>query len=212
MRHRSTKKRGCRGGTALQDLAYPHSDVRTVPNPYLAYTGKGGGDFNVSNDHDPSLYPNQGPPIKPNTPSTTWLGSQQGGKPYPDGLVGSSWTADNSHANHYAFNAYPTDVQRSIIYTTGEPMKGGRKGKSRGRSGKSRGRSGKSRGRRGRGSRRRGSIRSRGKRGGALSNLLGEDLINLGRSVQFNAGSAYNVLGGITRPVNPLPWTDHYNK
>ena len=43
-------------------------------------------------------------------------------------------------------------------------------------------------------------------RGGVASNFLGQDLINLGRQFQFGVGSAYNALAGYSAPVNPLPW------
>lgn len=50
--------------------------------------------------------------------------------------------------------------------------------------------------------------RTRGKRGG--SNFLSQDLVNVGRQVQFGVGSAYNALLGYSAPVNPLPWKDQY--
>lgn len=42
--------------------------------------------------------------------------------------------------------------------------------------------------------------------GGASDNLLAQDLINLGRQFQYGIGSAYNALAGYASPVNPLPW------
>jgi len=48
-------------------------------------------------------------------------------------------------------------------------------------------------------------------RGGTLSNLLSQDLINLGRQFQFGIGSAYNALAGYSAPVNPMPWKDQFN-
>ena len=50
--------------------------------------------------------------------------------------------------------------------------------------------------------------KKRKQRGGALSNFIGQDLINLGRQFQFGVGSAYNALAGYSSPVNPLPWKD----
>ena len=54
-------KKTCRnflGGSADVNLAYPSNNVPTVPNPFLAYTGKGG-TATLAN-----VYPNQGPPAK----------------------------------------------------------------------------------------------------------------------------------------------------
>jgi hypothetical protein len=49
---------------------------------------------------------------------------------------------------------------------------------------------------------------NRKQKGGTISNFMGQDLINLGRQFQFSLGSAYNALAGYTIPVNPLPWKD----
>lgn len=51
-----------------------------------------------------------------------------------------------------------------------------------------------------------GKKKTRKQRGGTLSNFLGQDLINLGRQFQFGVGSAYNALAGHSGPVNPMPW------
>jgi hypothetical protein len=48
----------------------------------------------------------------------------------------------------------------------------------------------------------------RKQKGGNLSNFIGQDLINLGRQLQFGIGSAYNALAGYAAPVNPMPWKD----
>ena len=48
----------------------------------------------------------------------------------------------------------------------------------------------------------------RKQKGGNLSNFMGQDLINLGRQLQFGVGSAYNALAGYAAPVNPMPWKD----
>ena len=45
-------------------------------------------------------------------------------------------------------------------------------------------------------------------RGGVMSNLLSQDLINLGRQFQHGFGSAYNALAGYPAPVSPMPWKD----
>ena len=52
--------------------------------------------------------------------------------------------------------------------------------------------------------------KKRKQKGGNLSNLLGQDLINLGRQFQFGIGTAYNALAGYQSPVNPLPWKDQF--
>ena len=48
--------------------------------------------------------------------------------------------------------------------------------------------------------------RSKKQKGGNLSNLFSQDVINLGRQLQFGVGSAYNGVTGYAAPVNPLPW------
>jgi len=43
-------------------------------------------------------------------------------------------------------------------------------------------------------------------RGGSFSNSLTQDLVNLGRQIQYGFGSAYNSINGYNQTVNPLPW------
>lgn len=129
-------------------------------------------------------------------------GKQSGGNqgiPYPNGLVGSPWTASSGgwpgvsgvqgDNNYLAHNDYKTDISRQMIATGANPpfSIGGRRRTTR----KSR------KGRRG-----------KTQRGGTLSNFLTQDLINLGRQFQFGVGSAYNTLSGYSAPVSPLPWRD----
>jgi ribosomal protein S6E (S10) len=38
--------------------------------------------------------------------------------------------------------------------------------------------------------------------------LIPQDLVNLGRSMVYGVGSAYNSLNGYATPVNPLPYKD----
>lgn len=121
--------------------------------------------------------------------------SQQGGNPgipYPNGLAGSPWTPAISgwpgvdgiqgDRNHFPLNTYTNDISRQMIDVGPNPpfVVGGKNG------------------------------RTRKQRGGTLSNFLTQDLINLGRQVQFGVGSAYNALSGYSAPVNPLPWKDQY--
>ena len=79
------------GGAADINLAYPGNNVKTVPNPFLAYTGKGGA--TCSNSLTPSLaiplntnggdktLPNTGPVDvgQPGTPFLNPSGAQRGG-------------------------------------------------------------------------------------------------------------------------------------
>ena len=108
------------------------------------------------------------------------------GIPYPNGLVGSSWTPSTSgwpgvdgvsgNRNFIDNNTYDTDISRQMVNVGANPpfLKGGK----------------------------------HKQRGGTLSNFMGQDLINLGRQFQFGLGSAYNALAGYSSPVNPLPWKD----
>jgi hypothetical protein len=229
------------------NLAYPSTNVPSVPNPFLAYTGKGG----ACNDSlTPSLnipvnvggvnktVPNTGP-LQNTGLGTNFLnplGSQHGGCcggtlfggskkgrkggcgpmcmapllmlggkkmlggkiqaggnpgiPYPDGRVGGAWSASPSHwpgvdgvqggRNYLPLNTYNNDISRQMINVGAQPpfLGGGRRSRKH----------------------------SRKQKGGALSNFMGQDLINLGRQFQFGIGSAYNAVAGYAAPVNPLPW------
>ena len=118
-------------------------------------------------------------------------GAGNGGIPYPNGLVGTSWTSNASswpgvdgvsgNSNHYAQNTFKNgDPQLEIKYTGAQPpfLGGGRK---RNKTNKK-------------------------QRGGNLSNFLTQDLINLGRQFQYGVGTAYNGITGYSAPVSPLPW------
>jgi len=210
------------GGSADVNLAYPSSNVPTQSNPFLAYTGKGGMLTNT-NAADKTI-PNTGPLFN----GFNFLnpqGSQHGGNcascapgfmvggkkhrsnckcssckkkmmkggnpgiPYPDGLVGTAWNPSTNSlpgvngvqgdSNYLALNQFKVDPQTAMIATgANRPFSVG------------------------------GKTRKRGQKGGALSNFLGQDLINLGRQFQFGVGSAYNTLSGYAAPVSPLPWRD----
>jgi len=242
------------------NLSYPAKNITFYPNPFLAYTGKGGnnlscmGDINQSGFNNKNVlaytgtkgpisnaYPSTGPPAK----SNNWLNSnQRGGScncgvnysvqsggsqikhradckcsickksllkggnglpfgqglpqmkgvPYPDGLVGSPWRPPVSDwpgvdgipgdRNYLAYNTYsPVDISRQMVETGANPpfSIGGRKIK-----------------------------RSKSKKGGVASNMLSQDLINLGRQFQNSIGSTYNALNGYAAPVSPLPWKDQF--
>ena len=122
--------------------------------------------------------------------SKTQMGGNPG-IPYPNGLTGSAWTPSTGGwpgvdgvqggRNFLALNEYKVDPQTALIATGANPpfsVGGGRRS------------------------------RSKKQKGGALSNFLGQDLINLGRQFQFGLGSAYNALSGFSAPVSPLPWRD----
>ena len=193
---RGCNRKGCkrtmrkyRGGSNMtMNLAYPSNNVPTVPNPHLAYLGG-----------KSSAYPNPGPApggfnfLNPQ-------GTQRGGKrmkggagnngiPYPNGLVGSPWTPASSgwpgvdgisgNNNYLALNKYPVDPQTAMVATGANPpfSIGGRRKR-----------------------------RSKKQKGGNLSNLFSQDVINLGRQLQFGVGSAYNGVTGYAAPVTPLPW------
>jgi hypothetical protein len=237
---------------ANNNLAYPGKGITFLPNPALAYTGKGGKSnlactdgitqsnlayTGNTNGQNPA-YPSSGPPAA----SQNWLGSQQNGggcncgvnfamkggmnstslkkhrrtckcmsckknikkggnglpygeglpemrgAPYPNGLAGSPWKPPIANwpgvdgvsggRNHLSYNTYsPNDVSRQMIATgANPPFSVG------------------------------GSKKIKSKKGGSVSNLIGQDLVNLGRQIQFGIGSTYNALNGYPAPVNPLPW------
>ena len=259
---------------ANYDLAYPAKGITFLPNPALAYTGKGGGSNNLACTGDTNgsgsgsnmngilaytgktnatapAYPSQGPPPA----SQNWLNSQQKGGncncglnysvqsggcgcalfqsggssshrdsckcsackrkeqkggnglpygqglpemkdiAYPNGLTGAPWKPPipdwpgvngvSGDHNHLSYNTYsPNDVSRQMVNTGANPpfSIGG------------------------------GSKKNRKKqRGGVSSNFLSQDLLNLGRQLQFNLGSTYNALNGYQAPVSPLPWKDQFN-
>jgi hypothetical protein len=109
----------------------------------------------------------------------------------PSGLTGSSWGADfkwpgtntvGGDHNHYSLNKYaPVDISRQMQNIGAQPPFLGMGGGKR-------------------------KNKSRKQRGGTLSNFVYEDLVNVGRQVQFGLGSTYNALSGYSAPVNPMPW------
>jgi len=121
------------------------------------------------------------------------IGGQTGGSHgtwAPQGLIGKPWTPSpsgwpgvNGSRNYLDYNQYKADPQTAMINVGANPpfLTGGKK--------------------------RRGSRRKKQK-GGALSNFIFQDLVNLGRQTQYGVGSTYNGVKGFPAPTNPLPWKD----
>ena len=218
------------GGSPV--LAYPSTEVPRVPNPFLAYTGNQNVD--VSDKIYPSTGPApngfnflnpqnflHGGKNKQTGGCGCNLMSQSGGSkcdlamkggscsnggiPYPNGLLGNSWTpnpagwpgVDNiaMDRNHLGYNTYsPVDVSREMVNEFPNPFKiicGGKSIKTKQQKMKKQ----KTK-----------QQKMKKHRGGAFSNMLGQDLINLGRQMSYGTGSAYNAVLGHKEPVNPLPW------
>jgi hypothetical protein len=116
------------------------------------------------------------------------------GIPYPNGLVGNAWTLSSNgwpgvdgipgNRNYLEPNLYDKgDPQTAMIATGANPpfsVGGGRVKRHR----------------------------HTRQRGGDVTRLMPQDLVNLGRQVQFGVGSTYNALNGYPAPVNPQPWAD----
>lgn len=209
----SHSRKQIRRGGSPGDLAYTGEPIPTVPNPFLAYTGKGGASScgGISSPASVPVNTNAANPSLPNTgpvptgditfnnasPQLGGCGgtcglTQTGGRagvPYPDGLIGQPWTAspsDNNiggNHNYYALNTYNNDISRQMM---SNPIRGGKRRRNQKRT------------------------RRRKQRGGTMSNFLTQDLVNLGRQFQFGMGSAYNALSGYVAPVNPLPWKGQF--
>ena len=124
---------------------------------------------------------------------------------YPNGLLGKSWTPNPAgwpgvgnvamNRNHLGYNTYsPVDISRQMVDVFPNPFKliGGRKNKKLNKNNKTK------------------KQNTKKIKGGAMSNLLGQDLINLGRQVQYGIGSAYNTVLGYPSPVNPMPWKGQF--
>lgn len=210
------KNGGSRGlDDAGRNLAYTGQPVASVPNPHLAYQGRGG--KYSSHEGVAKAYPVHNLPL--NSQPLNWLNSQMGGTcgacssgigpmmmphqmggaavsmPYPNGLVGNTWSTNvenwpgvngvSGDYNHYQLNTYKNDVPNQMIATGAQPPF------SVG----------------GRRSSKYSRRHSKKHRGGSSNSFL-QDGINLGRQFTFNVQSAYNALNGYPQPVNPLPWKD----
>jgi hypothetical protein len=126
--------------------------------------------------------------------------------PYPNGLLGKAWTPAISgwpgidgismDRNHLGYNTYDNDVSRQMRDVGANPpytyLKGGKRRNTYKRSDK------------------KNKNKSKSKTKTLKGGFLGQDLINVGRQVQYGIGSAYNGIRGYTSPVNPLPWKDQF--
>ena len=181
---RKRSKRSNGGGDL--GLAYPNNNMYKGPNSNLAYTGTGAGSGKNA------AYPNEG--VKASDGRLDFInpsGLQHGGD--ANGMVATPWTPNvngwpgvnntTGSGNYYVQNKFNQgDPQTSMKDVGANPPYTYLVGKSR--------------------------TKKRKQRGGTLSNFFAQDLVNLGRQVQFNMGSAYNALAGYNAPVNPLPWKD----
>ena len=201
---KKTKTKKYLGGSNMT-LAYPSTNVPTVPNPHLAYAypakGPAAGGWGFLN---PQSVIKGGSSQKGGCGCGLQAGGQKGGCcgacstsmlggagnngiPYPNGLAGSPWTPAlkdlpgvdgvDGNRNYLPLNQYKVDPQTAMIATGANPPFSVGGGK-----------------------------KSRKQKGGALSNFLTQDLINLGRQFQYGVGSTYNGLLGYSSPVNPMPW------
>ena len=219
-----SKKRAQYGGNADNILLTKNMDVMNPNLPFNIYGG------NPAVPNISAAYPNPGPSNMSNStiPANLGLfkltggscgacsnntmmtgGSMKGGTMSggdcgcnkimsggqtidPQGVVGVPWGPTPANwpgvlgpRNYLAYNEFKVDPQLAIKDVGANPpfLYGGRRKKN-------------------------GSTKRRKQKGGTLSNLLGQDFINLGRQFQYNIGSTYNALNGYSRPVNPLPWVD----
>lgn len=178
-KHRRTKKKYQKKKKGGNNLAYPYKGPY-LQNPALAYKG--------------SEYPSPGPKAGGfnflNSMNTQYGGHS--GSSYPNGLVGAPYNNPTNlpgisgiggNANYYKYNENPTLQTMSLKNIGANPpfLKGG-------------------------GYKRRVNSKSKKRvRGGAFSNSLGQELLNLGRSVPFTLNSAYNGMFGYAAPQNPSP-------
>ena len=203
---------------AEMGLAYPSNNIPTVPNPFLAYTGKGGGSCSNA-----AAYPSAGPPaggFNFLNPQSTQRGGCGPACLAPLAMLGGKYRRAKKY-NKYKRTMKGGTGNNGIPYANGlvgsawTPSINSWPGVD-GISGNSNylelnkyptdpqtamiatgaqppfyiG----------------GGRRKRRQRGGSLSNFLGQDFINLGRQFQHGLGTAYNGMSGYAAPVSPLPW------
>ena len=226
------------GGSSDAQLAYTGQHVPTIPNPFLAYTGKGGRGINV-NASDPSM-PNTGPIPSP-TEGTIFniantirggcggtCGLMKGGCGGTCGLMkggggGCSICKFLQKGGHRkgckcskckgkkmkGGNPYPNGLVGSPLVPSNVGTWPGVNGLPGNNNHYELNTLTNDPTRMMKMSGGR-KTKRRGQKGGTMSNFIGQDLINLGRQFQFGIGSAYNALAGYSAPVNPLPWKDQF--
>ena len=213
---KKTRKNKHLGGSSISaadvNLAYPANNIHTVPNPYLAYTGKGG-------SCDKSAYPNVGP----RSGGFNFLNSQPQGGGCGCGSMNGGGKKKGfmikgvRHRLHCKCShckskksvkmkggngaSYPN----GIVGDPWTPNIGGWPGVKGDGNYLELNTYNKDPTRQMIGGNKK---RTKKQRGGTLSNFLGQDLLNLGRQFNFGVGSAYNTLSGYSSPVNPMPWKD----
>jgi len=231
---KKTCKNHLGGSSADVNLAYTGKNIQTVPNPFLAYTVKGGANINASD----KTIPNTGPPII--TPATPFLNASSGQK----GGCGCAINMTGGCGPLCASALLVGGAHRRGCKCSQCKMKGGNVGipypnglvgtawtpASNGWPGVQGSGSGNylelnkyptdvqtsiiatganppfSVGGKKKGTLKRSQKQNRKQKGGTLSNFLHQDLINVGRQFQFGLGTAYNALAGYSAPVSPLPW------
>lgn len=235
------KMKGCAGKTMKKQylggtsLAYTGEHIPEIPNPFLAYTGKGGASCGLSNPSNISVNTNAARPAEPNTgPVATGNIIYNSSVPQLGGDCGSSCTPGfmakggaNKRRLKHRSECKCSGCKKKIMKggNIGIPYPNGLVGSPwtpkiptwPGVDGIPGNRNflelntynnDVSRRMVDLGSNPPFLKGGKKQRGGTLSNFLGQDLINLGRQFQFGVGSAYNALAGYSAPVNPLPWKD----
>jgi len=209
-----TKKHQKRKKGGSSTMAYTNKGLNLSNPGTLAYTGrsngshlKGGNPFfkGVNAGNSSKMYPSPGPPSGGFgflNPLSAQFGGHGHGSSYPNGLVGSPYNNPNNlpgvngtqgGANYYENNVKPTLQTMTLKSAGANPpfLKGGR-GSSSLKGGKRK--------------------QPPYKGGATFSNTLGQEFINLGRSVPFAFNSAYNGLFGYPPPINPSPMAGQFGR
>jgi hypothetical protein len=127
--------------------------------------------------------------------------ASNGGLPYPNGLLGEPWTPNVStwpgvdgismNRNYLPYNNLDTlDLKTNQLNIGAQPpftYFGGKNKKTKNK-------------------------RSKRRQKGGWGNIIGSDLINVGRQIPYNIGSIYNGITGYPAPVNPLPYKDQLTR
>jgi hypothetical protein len=201
-RHNRTKRqkiynmRGCskknkKGGTNLAEPKninaanpiYPNTGPKPSGFNFLGTSYlKGGNRPFFSSGEKGGLHLNPNCPLKQMGGDSSFVG-----KPWTPNSTG--WPGvdgvDNSR-NHYSLNTYQNDISRQMVNLGANPPFTGGK----------------------RHTRRHKRKYNKNKKGGAWSNFMTQDLVNLGRGMEYGIGTVYNTINGYTPPTNPLPWKD----